>query len=156
VDETDITHALIRRYSGWRGNGVRYVCAAGVRSHAGFDARRTADFMVMDMWPSKGLKLQGFEIKTARSDWLRELKHPEKAAEFIPYVNQWWLVIPDLVPPVARTAELPADWGMMVVLESGEVRVAHQAPRLDAKPLTRTRTAALLRAAVRTAAGTYL
>jgi len=87
MTEAAVTDALHLRYSQVHGNGRRYAVAAGVRSHAGFDARRTADYVAMDLWPSKGLALHGHEIKVSRSDWLRELKEPEKAAEFIPWMN---------------------------------------------------------------------
>ncbi len=152
MNESDVTDALIRRYSVNGGNGARYAFASGVRSHAGFDARRTADFMAIDLWPSKRFELQGFEIKVSRSDWKQELKHPEKAGEFIPYVNRWWLVIPELVKPVALREELPEDWGMMVVDGNGLVRVTHQAPRRNALPLSTTRMVALMRAVAQTAA----
>jgi len=32
----------------------------------------------MDLWPSGGLEIHGHEVKVSRSDWLRELKEPEK------------------------------------------------------------------------------
>ena len=84
-----------------------------VRSHAGFDARRTADFVAMDLWPSTRLTLHGHEIKVSRSDWLRELKDPSKAAEFIPYMNYWWGSSSD--PRIVRDGELPDDWGLMAM-----------------------------------------
>jgi hypothetical protein len=88
--EADLTEALY----GWYGRhsspaGPRFAVAPQVRSAAGFDARRTCDFVAMDLWPSKGLHLHGHEIKVSRSDWLRELAEPEKAAEFTPYMNCW-------------------------------------------------------------------
>jgi hypothetical protein len=145
--ETTVTDALHVRYSQVHGNGRRYAVAAGVRSHAGFDARRTADYVAMDLWPSKGLALHGHEIKVSRSDWLRELKEPEKAAEFIPYMNHWWLVASD--PRIVREGELPEGWGLMV-MRGPLLVVASKAPRRDAKPLTPTRLAALLRAVTQT------
>ena len=149
MTEAAVTDALHARYSQVHGNGRRYAVAAGVRSHAGFDARRTADFVAMDLWPSKGLALHGHEIKISRSDWLRELKEPEKAAEFIPWMNFWWLVASD--PRIVRDGELPEGWGLMV-MRGPLLVVAVKAPRRDAKPLTPTRLAALLRAVAQTSA----
>ena len=147
MTEAAVTDALHTRYSQVHGNGRRYAVAAGVRSHAGFDARRTADYVAMDLWPSKGLALHGHEIKISRSDWLRELKEPEKAAEFIPWMNFWWLVASD--PRIVRDGELPEGWGLMV-MRGPLLVVAVKAPRRDAKPLTPTRLAALLRAVTQT------
>jgi hypothetical protein len=147
--EADVTDALQRRYGAVWGNGQRYACAAQVRSRAGFDARRTADFVAMDLWPSKGLLLHGHEIKVSRSDWLRELKEPENAAEFIPYMNCWWVVASDR--RIVRPGELPDEWGLMV-MRGTDLAVVRGAPKREAKPMTPSRLAALLRAVSQTAA----
>jgi hypothetical protein len=149
VTERVMLDALHARYNGRYGNGPRYAVAEHVRSHCSFDARRTADFVAMDLWKSGRLDLHGHEVKVSRSDWLRELKQPEKAAEFIPYMNRWWLVIADAA--MVRAGELPAGWGM-IVLAGPVLRVVKHAPRRDAKPLTPTRLAGLLRAVAQTAA----
>jgi hypothetical protein len=129
------------------GNGPRYVCAEHVRSHAGFDPRRTADMIVQDLWPSKGLQLIGHEVKVSRSDWLTELKAPEKAYEFRRYVHRWWLVVPDR--EIVRD-DLPDGWGLMAL--SGEtLRVVRAAPRLTPEPMPPTMQAAMLRAVAKTA-----
>jgi hypothetical protein len=143
LTERDLNKALRAYYGVTYGNGRRYVAASQVRSHAGFDARRTADFIAMDLWPSKGLLLHGHEIKVSRSDWLAELKHPEKAAEFIPYMNCWWLVVSDR--SIIHDGELPSGWGLMA-MSGACLRVFKKAKRHDAKPLPPARLAAFLRA----------
>jgi len=148
LSERDMLDLLVKRYSVNPGNGSRYAYARHVRSHAGFDARRTADFMAMDLWPSKGLPLHGHEVKVSRSDWLTELRQPEKADEFKQYMNFWWLVTSD--PTIVRKDELPADWGLMTV-RCGRLFVSRSAPKLDPKPMPRTMLAALLRAIAKTA-----
>ena len=145
--EADVIDALERRYSAVAGNGRRYATAYGVRSHAGFDARRTADFVAMDLWPSGGLRLHGHEVKVSRSDWLRELKDPSKAAEFIPWMNCWWLAVSD--KRIVRPGELPDGWGLLV-MRDGDMAVAKPASKREARPLTPTRLAALLRAVAQT------
>lgn len=149
VTEADLTDALLARYSQRAGNGQRYAVATQVRSHASFYAQRTADFIAMDLWTSGRLDLHGHEIKVSRADWLRELKHPEKAAEFIPYMNRWWLVAADR--SIVRDGELPDGWGLMA-MSGGVLRVVRRAPRLEAKPLPPARLAPLLRAVAQTAA----
>lgn len=153
VTERVMLDALHQRYCQRYGNGVRYVTAEHVRSHASFDARRTADFVAMDMWKTGRLELHGHEVKVSRSDWLRELEDPSKAEEFIPYMNRWWLVIAD--ESMVRPGELPDGWGMLVLARPdslASLRVVKHAPRRDALPLTPTRLAGLLRAVAQTAA----
>lgn len=147
--ERDLLDALHRRYSAVSpGNGPRYVIAEHVRSHAGFDARRTADLIAVDTWPSSGFQVHGHEVKVSRSDWLRELKDPDKAAEFVPYTHRWWVVVPDC--SIVREDELPAGWGLMA-LRGRWLRSIVTAPRREARPLTASRSAALLRAVQATA-----
>jgi hypothetical protein len=146
--EADMLDLLTERYSKDHGNGSRYAVARHVRSHAGFDARRTADFLAMDLWPSKGCVLHGHEVKVSRSDWLHELKQPEKAAEFIPFVNYWWLVVSDAA--FVRDGELPDGWGLMAV-RSDRLVVVKPAVLRDAKSMNRSRLAAFVRAVAKTA-----
>lgn len=153
VTERMMLDALRTRYMVHAGNGARYAVAEGVRSHASFDARRTADFVAMDLWKTGKLDLHGHEVKVSRSDWLRELKDPSKAAEFIPYMNRWWLVIADAA--MVRPGELPDGWGLMELDRPGDrwhpLRVVKHAPRREALPLPPTRLAPLLRAVAQTA-----
>ncbi|MFJ1765036.1 hypothetical protein ACIOD2_32245 [Amycolatopsis sp. NPDC088138] len=149
MTERDVLDLLNLRYGKLAGNGARYVGAEHVRSAAGFDALRTADYIAMDLWPSKGLALHGHEVKVSRSDWLAELKQPEKSAEFTPYMTFWWLVVSDR--SVVRDGELPDGWGL---LEPGypDLRIVKPARKNPApEPLPRTMLAALLRATARTA-----
>lgn len=166
--EASMIELLHERYgTRSQGNGQRYVAMSHVRSDAGFDAQRTADFMALDLWPSKGLILHGHEVKISRSDWLNELKDPEKAGAFIPHVDYWWLVIADKA--MVKDGELPANWGMMAIGTDGKLRVIKQAPRLrelvplpdDTRrsyglrgyvypPIQRGLAAAMLRAAAKT------
>jgi hypothetical protein len=149
VTERVMLDALHSRYGQGFGNGPRYAVAEHVRSHAGFSALRTADFVAMDLWSSRGMDLHGHEVKCSRSDWLAELKQPEKAAEFIPYMNRWWLVVASRA--IVRDGELPDGWGLLVLRDRGLVMVT-KARRREALPLPPTKLAGLLRAVQKTAA----
>lgn len=149
MTESDMISALHERYGSMHGNGPRYAVAGGVKSQAGHASPRTADFIAMDLWVSGGLEIHGHEVKVSRSDWLRELKEPEKAAAFIPYVNRWWLVVPS--PVIVGLGELPDGWGLMA-MRGEKLAVIEPAPRHDALPLPPARLAALLRAVAQTAA----
>jgi len=106
-------------------------------------ARRWADAVAMGLWPSRGLYLQGFEIKVSRSDWQSELKNPAKAESVARYCRHWWIVTP---PGIVRDGELPDGWGLLEVHPQG-VRVIKAAPVLDEQPIDKHFLAALLRRA---------
>jgi hypothetical protein len=105
-------------------------------------ATRTADVVVMNMWPSQGQALHGIEIKTSRTDWLQETKQPEKAETFARFCDYWWVVVSD--PDIIHVGELPDGWGQLSICR-GKVRVTHQAPKLMPQPLTRVFIAELIR-----------
>ncbi|MBX9150048.1 hypothetical protein [Rhodococcus qingshengii] len=152
VTERDMLDLLNARYHKAYANGPRYVGAEHVRSHAGFGAQRTADYMAMDLWPGvpygSKIALHGHEVKVSRSDWLTELKTPEKAEEFKRYMDYWWLVVSD--PAIVKPGELPEGWGLMV--KSGNaIRVKTAAPKLDPLPMPKPLMACLLRAVSKTA-----
>jgi hypothetical protein len=113
-----------------------------VRDGTGFSTQgRQMDAMAMSLWPSRGMEVHGFELKVSRSDWLRELKQPEKAEAFHQFVDRWWVVADK---DVVNVAELPKGWGLLVAKET-EVRQCVQAVLQKAKPLTRTFVASVLR-----------
>jgi hypothetical protein len=149
VTERTMLDALHERYGAVLGNGRRYVVAEHVRSHASFDARRTADFIALDTWKSGRFDFIGHEVKVSRADWLRELREPGKAAEFTPFMNRWWIVAAH--GAVVRPEELPDGWGLMT-LRLRTLGAVRNARRTDAQPMPPTRLVALMRAVQATAA----
>ena len=148
----DLIHA---RFSARSGNGPRYVVAEHVRNQGGFGGYwandrlplRTIDALAVDLWPSSGHPIHGFEVKVSRSDWLTELKDPEKSQAFMRYVDHWWLVVPDAA--IVRD-DLPAGWGLLVE-SGGGLRIKRRAPKLAREPMPVGMTAAWLRATAKTA-----
>ena len=147
----DLIH---QRHSFDGGNGPRYIVAEHVRNCAGFGggvgepALRTADAIVVDLWPSSGNLVHGFEVKVSRSDWLAELRDPSKAEAIRRYCDHWWLVVPDA--SIVREG-LPEGWGLLAVGSDGRLRKRIDAPRLKREPMPPGFVASLLRASVRTA-----
>lgn len=145
--EREMLDLLHQRYSINRGNGPGYAVAEHVKSQAGHDAPRCADFIAMGLWPSQGLHLHGHEVKVSRSDWLRELAEPGKATPFMRYCDRWWLVVPDRA--IVRD-DLPAAWGLLVQ-RGNRLTMAVRAPVLQPEPMPRHLLAPLLRATAATA-----
>lgn len=142
--EREMIAHLDRRYAATNpGNGPRYAKAAHVKSNAGFYARRSMDYLAVDLWPSTGLTLSGHEIKCSRGDWLRELKDPTKAEEFKQYMDQWFLVVSDAA--IVKPDELPEGWGL-IALAGSALRIKVAAPRLAPKPMPKSMLACALRA----------
>lgn len=102
---------------------------------------RYADAVAMNLWASRGHALHGFEIKTGRGDWLKELKDPAKAEAVARYCDHWWLVAP---AGVVKDGELPLGWGWYELRSGGLVQRV-EARKMQAAPLTREFFASLMR-----------
>ena len=88
-----------------------WAVARNVPNAAGFDGTRRADAVAMALWPSRGLELNGYEIKVSRSDWRREIDGDAAKAEAVAkYCSRWWIVAPAGIVPVG---ELPDGWGLL-------------------------------------------
>lgn len=91
--------------------------------------------------------LHAYEVKCSRSDWLRELKEPEKAEAAALLCDKFSVVAAD--NKIVAEGELPHTWGLLVV-RSGKLVCVKDAPLLpDAKPkapVARSFVVALLRA----------
>jgi hypothetical protein len=112
---------------------------------AGMGGSHYADAMALNLFPSRGMELHGFEIKVSRNDWRRELKDPAKADALAKFCDRWWVVVSskDLVKP----GELPPTWGLLYP-RSGTLYTGVQAPKNpDVKPLDRGWFAGLIRRA---------
>lgn len=116
-----------------------YVTIAHVGNATGWDRRRTVDLVAIAVWPSRGLSIEAFEIKTSRADWRREKKNPEKAEAVAQHVDAFSIVAPAGVVPLE---ELPTDWGLYEAPKEPGAK-----PRLTCvrDPLTRMPTAEVAR-----------
>ncbi|WP_130617960.1 hypothetical protein [Dyella amyloliquefaciens] len=104
---------------------------------------RWADAVSMACWPSRGLRISGFEIKASRSDWLREKKKPEKSVAIQRFCHHWLLIT---APGVLLDGELPSTWGHME-LAGGKLVPRVAPPLLTPDALEPSFVAALLRRA---------
>jgi hypothetical protein len=118
---------LARRYP-----APAFALIAQVRDSTGAGASRTADALAFSLWPSRGLGIEGFECKSSRSDWLKELADPTKAGEFQKFCRRWWMVT--AADDIIQAGELPATWGHLSVTPNGQgLRVVKEAPELDCR-----------------------
>ena len=120
------------------------------RGGTGWERESRADALAMELWPSAGLELIGFEIKTSRQDWLRELKNPDKCKPIKQFCDRWYLVVSDLNIVKMYNDELPKDWGLMYLDYSGKIIVEKEAPLLKPINIDKLFLASLMRLASRT------
>lgn len=120
-----------------------------VGNSTGHGTNRHIDALAIGLWPSRGMDIEGFEIKVSRSDWKRELADHAKADAIQRYCDRWWIAAPKGLIPVA---ELPSSWGLLE-LDGTAIRVKVQAPKLEALPPLRGFIAAVLRRAAIADAG---
>jgi hypothetical protein len=103
----DIEKLLRNRYS-----PPEYAFLPQVRNQTGYSRQiRTADALVMSLYPSRGLYLSGFEIKVNRGDFVNEIKYPDKAEDIAKYCDFWWIAAPK---EIVKIEELPINWGLII------------------------------------------
>lgn len=110
---------------------------------------RRADGLAMNLWKSRGLAVHGFEVKSNRTDLMRELRNPAKADQIGGLCDFWWLVVPDR--KVLDGLLTPSMWGVLVKSGRG-LRAIHQAQPINGSPgltLPRYLACALLKRALR-------
>ena len=129
----EVREILRRRYA-----SPEWAFLEEVRNQTGYQKKveRYADGVAVNLWPSRGLEVLGFEIKARRGDWVKELKDPSKSVEIQQYCDRWWVVAGGR--NIVQPGELPPTWGLMVVHGNGGKRrlvCTQEAPKLDSKPL---------------------
>lgn len=122
--EKRLLQALLGLYDENRG----YVMLPQVPDGTGMAKTRTADAVAMQVWPSRGLRLYGFEMKTSRSDWRRELNRAEKAESIASYCHYWYIVAPKGIVPIE---ELPPLWGLIEVDDKDKAKHRRKAPEQE-------------------------
>jgi hypothetical protein len=122
-----------------------WVTLTEVQPECGFmDKPRRTDLLGISTFPSRGLRMAGFELKSSRADVLKELREPEKAEAMQRFCHLWYLVVgrADLV----GLDELPPNWGLIVPHGVG-LRVKKNAPVLEPEPWPPGLTHGLIRKA---------
>jgi hypothetical protein len=124
-----------------------YAFLPQVRNGTGYlKTTRTVDAIAMGLWPSRGLYLNGFEIKVRRNDWFNELKNPEKAEEIAQFCDFFYVVAPK---DIVKIEEVPNNWGLMIP-HGATTKVIKEARQLKTTPIDKLFLAAILRKAQET------
>lgn len=122
-----------------------YALFPQVPDGTGARRRRTADAIMMSLWPSRGLHLYGIEYKRTVTDWQRELKNPEKADSIGRYCDYWYILAP---VGVINVLEVPQAWGLWEIDKRMRLLRTREAPLNEHKvPIDLVFLAGLVRAA---------
>jgi hypothetical protein len=144
--ERTLLDCLHRRLDAQAGvMAARHIVAEHVRSDPTWGGG-IADAISVDTWGSGGYAVSGYEVKCSRSDWLRELRQPQKCEPWRRHCSRWWLVA---TKNVVRD-DLPEGWGLLE-RRGDTLRRVVDAPLLDPLPLTPKHLAGLARAIQTTA-----
>lgn len=120
---------------------------AEFRGGTGWERESRVDALAMDTWPSSGLELIGFELKTSRQDWLRELKKQGKCEPIKQFCDRWYVVYDDQRIVKDWEDKIPEDWGLMYLDYNDKFIIKKEAPKLNPKPIDRPFLASLMRIA---------
>jgi hypothetical protein len=121
-----------------------YVLIEEVSDASGFSRSRSLDFMLINLWNSRGLAITGIERKSNRGDWLNELKNPKKQENHFKYCDYFYLLTDK--EGVAKEEEIPAAWGWYFI-KGNSVKTMKAAPKLNPEPVNRSLLCAMLRRA---------
>ena len=140
MTEAEIYEMLKIRYK-----PPEWILIRSVPSHVGGSlvGRRYADAIAISTYSSRGIRIHGFEIKTARGDFLKELRAPDKAEVIARRCHYWWLVAP---AEILDASEIPPAWGWLCVQKSGIIKKKKAVENNDLQPLDYNFMAALMRA----------
>lgn len=121
-----------------------YALMEEVSDAAGFNRSRSADYIAVNLWPSRGLAINGIELKSGRGDWLNELKNPKKAENIFQYCDFFWLLTED--ETVAKLEEIPISWGWLCI-KGEKIFTKKEAPILTPKDISRNFLCSMLKRA---------
>lgn len=118
--ESDVVEGVRKLFGA---NGM--VILSQVRNGTGYARSvRTADILAISTWPSRGLYTEGFEVKTSKSDLIRELADPAKADDMAGYCTRWWIACSE---GLTDGVIIPENWGVISVDGKLKAKIAKQA-----------------------------
>ena len=163
VVEHAMKHAALVEYLETLHPPPAWVFLTEVRSRAGYHAwERYIDAFAMSMWPSMKHLRVAYEVKSSRSDWLRELRLPRnlvrlrqiegkaKCEHAVALSNRFYFVLAEGVWRPQDRTRLPKNTGVKIVRADGRrSRNVVRAPTRQVGPMPAGFVAMLLRAAKR-------
>ena len=83
------------------------------------------DFYCINLYPSNKHLRIAYEIKVSRSDFLHEIKNPDKRKSALLFSNEYYFIVPT---NLVKSEEIPQECGLIYVSENLGTRTIKQAP----------------------------
>lgn len=113
-------------------NDDGYIVLPEVKNSTGYQKKvRYADAVVLQMWPSRGLSIVGYEFKRSRGDWLTELRNPAKADSIFKFCHEWYLLTENKNGVVKGQEEIPEFWGWQYLTPKGRIKTTKKAVKKE-------------------------
>lgn len=94
------------------------------------DPQQRLDAWAINLYPSQNMLRRTFEIKVSRSDFLHEIKHPQKRQAGLLLSNEFYFATPE---GLVRPEEIPVECGLLwISLETGNIKTVKKAPYREA------------------------
>jgi len=139
---------FLRRRHENTGAADEWVYYEEVATSTGARVESYLDAWAMALWPSAGYMRITYEIKVSRADFAKEVAKPQKRKLGLLYSTHFYFVTPK---GLLKTAEVPAECGLLEFDEDGTCYVPVAAPRRDTHPPTWAFFASLMRQSQRLA-----
>lgn len=109
-----------------------HVHLSGVRNGTGYARKqtRTADGLILSVYPSRGLWMAGVEIKVSKGDWRKELADVDKSCEIQRFCHYWYVAAPKGIIPLGK---VPDTWGLIECTDK-TAAITKPAPKLSPLP----------------------
>lgn len=110
----EILKALKLKYSSPQWATIEELrCGTGFNyKETSYNPQRSMDLFVINLYPSKNFHRICFEIKVSRSDFMNEIKKPEKKTTSLSLVNEFYFVTPK---GLLKSEEIPEECGLIEV-----------------------------------------
>jgi hypothetical protein len=128
MTSADVREALLGRFP-----ADQYLTIHEAPEGSGRDGRKL-DALVLSLWRSRGLSLDGIEIKVSVSDFRREIKDPTKADWWWEHCDRFWIAAPNAVAAKIKN-ELPPAWGLLSCTRSSVRQMVPAPTNQDRKPI---------------------
>jgi len=134
----------IKRILALRHSLPQWIYATEVPTHLGWVSSayydplgclRRIDAFAISAWASARYRRVAYEIKVARSDWLKELRVPDKSWQARNLSNQFYFALGPGVYRKGDVAKLPTGCGILEILSGAEVRRIRTARVRDVEPM---------------------
>jgi len=111
-----------------------WLCYGEFRGAVGYrpGSDRSIDVLAVHLWSDRKVgrrpHVVSYEIKASRSDFAKELAHPEKRVTAERISTETWFAVP---AGLVQVDEVPEGWGLLEILRGGKARAAKRAMQRD-------------------------